>query len=365
MKNILVMAVAGIGLFAGTSVGLLAAQGRLNYEGTRGIPLLSMLFSEPPKKEGKDGKDGKEAKDASGEKGAAEHGTDPHAKPEDQGHGEPKSKDERSKLVKTDEPLPFRKAKSILNPPKEDGGGGHGGGGGGGGEHGAPADHGKAESGSAEHGKAEEHAADHAKEGDQGHGDAKKPTEWQQKVDDLMGEGQYRRGRLFQFQRLEGGMSSDELNEILKRAQKMQQDLENREKAIEKRKQELDARENDIRDRQKAVADKLVEIQAERAKLEREVEEFHKTVLLIRHDEEKGFQDLARTLSSFEPKKSADILLEMWQTEEGQVKALKILTVMDAEASDAIVGEFQTKQIRDFLEKRLKVIREENKATKK
>lgn len=358
MKNILVMAVAGIGLFAATAVGLLAAQGRLNYEGTRGIPLLSMLFSEPPKKDGKAGE---------GDAKGAEHGKEDQGKEgvKEKEHGEPKAPDERSKLVKSDEPLPFRKAGSILNPPKEGEGGGHGGGEKPkGGEHGAPeSGHGSEAAKAEEHGSAEKETQGEGAKG-HGEGEAQKPTEWQQKVDDLMGEGQYRRGRLFQFQRLEGGMSSDELNEILKRAQKMQTDLENREKAIERRKQELDARETDIRDRQKAVADKLVEIQNERAKLEREVEDFHKTVLLIRHDEEKGFQDLARTLASFEPKKSADILLEMWQTEEGQVKALKILTVMDPEPADAIVGEFQTKQIRDFLEKRLKVIRQETKTKK-
>jgi len=341
MKNILVMAAAGIGLFVATAVGLLAAQGRLDYEGTRGIPGLSLLFSEPAKK---DPKAADKGHGDTKEKDKGEPG---------QGHGEPPAKDERSKLLKGDEPLPFRKAGSILNPPKE---------GEGGGQHGKPAEHGAQAPKDSEHGETKEKPE--PTEQDPGHGEAKKPTEWQQKMDDLMGEGQYRRGRLFQFQRLEGGMSQDELNEILKRVQKMQTDLENSQRAIDKRKQELDSRENDIRDRQKAVADKLVEIQNERAKLEREVEEFHKTVLLIRGDELKGFQDLARTLASFEPRRAADILLEFWQTEEGQVKALKILTVMEPEPADAIVGEFQTKQVKDFLEKRLKVIREETKAKK-
>ena len=63
MKNILLMVATGVGLFVATMFGLLAAQGRLNYEGTKSIPVLNSLFSKPPEDPNKDPKaDGKDAK---------------------------------------------------------------------------------------------------------------------------------------------------------------------------------------------------------------------------------------------------------------------------------------------------------------
>jgi DNA-directed RNA polymerase subunit F len=47
MKNILVMVAVGVALCCVTVGGLLGAQGRLNYEGTRNIPLLNTLFTPP------------------------------------------------------------------------------------------------------------------------------------------------------------------------------------------------------------------------------------------------------------------------------------------------------------------------------
>jgi hypothetical protein len=313
----------GIGLFAATAVGLLAAQGRLNTEGTRGIPLLSALFTEP-KAEGKG-----------------------HAQPESKPSAGPRAG--HTKLVPKPEPLPFRK---VGEPEPNSGEGGHG-----------------AAEKAGEHEKKEEpEAAGHQGKGEQPEkeaGEAQKPTEWQHKIEDLMGEGQYHRGRLFRFERLEGGMSVDELNETLRRAQKQLAELETREKAIEKRKTDLDARDTDIRDRQRAVDVKLLEVQNERTKLEREVEDFHRTVLLIRQDEEKNLKEIARTMSSLEPKKAADLVLQMWQSAEGQVQAGKILVVMDPDAADAIVGEFETKKIKEILEQRLKFVRLETKDKKK
>jgi DNA-directed RNA polymerase subunit F len=47
MKNILVMGAVGVALCCVTVGGLLGAQGRLNYEGTKNIPLLNALFTPP------------------------------------------------------------------------------------------------------------------------------------------------------------------------------------------------------------------------------------------------------------------------------------------------------------------------------
>ena len=323
MKNILVMAGIGAGLFSATLVGLLAAQGRLDYAGTRGIPVLSLFFAEPAP-----------APAPAGEATGAHKDPGPGA---DKDH-------EAGTLAEREKPLPFRKGQSILNPPKADDGG-----------HGAakPAD---------EH---QETPAAHAGE-DAGktHAAREKPSDWEHKVDDLLGQGQYRKGRLFNFPRFDAAMTVDELNATLGRVKELQAALDRDQKSFEKRKGELDAREADVRDRQKAVADKMAEVLQERAKLEREVEEFHRTVLLIRQDEERGLKEVARTVASLQPSQASSLILQMWQTQEGQVKAMKVLSVMDPEAADAIVGEFQVKQIQEFVEKRLKVVREEAKKQK-
>ena len=329
MKSVLVTAGVGIGLFAATAAGLLAAQGRLNYEGTRGIPLLRALFQEPKKdaRKGGDGERGAVKKPA----GAAEARRDEHAR-----------------LVPRQEPLPYRKVAASEQGADA---GAHG-------EGGAEEQPAKAPEEPASEAPQQGHAAPAAET------EPARPTDWQHKVEDLIGEGQYRRGRLFQFQRMESGLSTEELNEILRRAQKQTGELEAREKALDKRKQDLDARDADIRDRQKAVDAKLLEVQGERGKLEREVEEFHRTVLLIKRDEEQGLKDIARTIASLEPKKASDVILRMWQSEEGKVQAIKVMTVMDEDAADAIVGEFQLQQVKEFLEQRLKVVRQGGKDKK-
>src|SRR5262249_12063186 len=156
-----------------------------NYEGTRGIPLLSNLFKEPAKKPPAPGEPQHSTE------GAAEKS----APVPEQG----------SKLVPKSEPLPFRK---VAATEGEGGEGGHG------------AEHGGEEKKPEHTGTEAEPAKEKEKEKKEAETEAQKPTEWAHKVEDLMGEGQYRRGRLFQFQRLEGGMSTDELNDILRRAQK-------------------------------------------------------------------------------------------------------------------------------------------------
>ena len=48
------MTLAGTSLFGSTVVGLLAVQGRLNFDGTRGVPMLESFFAEPAETEDSD-----------------------------------------------------------------------------------------------------------------------------------------------------------------------------------------------------------------------------------------------------------------------------------------------------------------------
>ena len=57
MVGIIIKAVIGFVLFAGSLVGGLAATGRLNHEGTANIPVLNSFFPEPEKAEEGEGGD--------------------------------------------------------------------------------------------------------------------------------------------------------------------------------------------------------------------------------------------------------------------------------------------------------------------
>src|SRR5262245_25880173 len=74
VKQKLILVVVALVLFAGSLVGLLAARGRLNYEGTRGVPVVSMFFSAP----GADAGHGSAGKDTGKQAGKTEpgHGND-------------------------------------------------------------------------------------------------------------------------------------------------------------------------------------------------------------------------------------------------------------------------------------------------
>jgi flagellar motility protein MotE (MotC chaperone) len=177
-------------------------------------------------------------------------------------------------------------------------------------------------------------------------------------VEAVLGQEPYRPGRLWSFPRIEPGIGVDELNDILRRAKKAQEDVTRERAALEQRRAELDAREQDIADRQQLVLSKMTEVEQMRARLQAEVDDFRNTVLLIRDDESAGLKALATTLQGIEPSKAASVIIKWWETEEGQTKALKVWTVMDPDAANAILGEMDVELVRQVLDKRLKVVRE-------
>jgi hypothetical protein len=339
MKKLLVRTGIAGALFAGTVLAMLAAQGRLNHEGTQGIPLLSSFFPAPPHDEGKTHADG--AQDSA-------HAADEHAPPA------------RSTGLGKEEELPYRQGTSVrqtAEAPK----GGHGGGKA---EHGAdakPADkaHGEPVHQEAS-GDAHQASGDaHDKAGN--HAAAESPADWKAKIDTVLGQGQYRPGRLWNFPQMEAGMTPDELNEILRRARQERSAIDHDRSVLLQQRRELEARERDVADRQDAVLEKLREVEQLRAKLQAEIDEFHSTVLLIRQDEVSGLQAVAKTLAGVEAKSAAAVIKKWWETDEGQTRALKIWSVMDPDAGQAILAEMDIEMIRQVLEKRLKVVREQGK----
>jgi len=357
MKKVLVLAVVGTALFVGTVLGLLAAQGRLNHAGTRGIPLLSALFPAPPT-----------AAESAAQGGAAAPA--PAAAPHDEPAG-PAAAGKRSDGLGKEEPLPYRQGQSLFKGEAPPTGGDHAAAPPAAGDHpngnapgGAPADH-RVEGG----GKETEPAGteDHAAAAAAGHDTPQRregSAEWRAKVDSVLGQGQYHPGRLWSFPQIETGIGVDELNQILLRARQQQVDLERDRAAVQKQQAELEARERDVADRQDAVLEKLREIEQLRANLQSEIDEFHNTVLLIRQDEVAGLQSVAKTLAAVEPKSAAAIIKKWWETDEGQTRALKIWTVMEPDPAHAILDQLDVELIRQVLEKRLKVAREQAKAKK-
>jgi hypothetical protein len=339
--KMVVLGLVGMTLFAGTVFGLLAAQGRLNHAGTRGIPVLSGLFPAP------DGAPNNGAGDGAAPSTSAST-TDPSSAAA--------AESARGQGLGREEPLPYRQGKSLFEgaggvaqPPSQPAGA-------------QP----EAEGGEAAAAPSAELAP--GTDASEGSGDAPKTPEtsqaWRAKVDSVLGQGQYQPGRLWRFPQIDTGVGIDELNQILLRARQQQLDLDRDRAAMQKQQTELEARERDVADRQEAVLERLREVEQLRAKLQAEIDEFHSTVLLIRQDETAGLQAVAKTLAAVEPKSAAAIIKKWWETDEGQTRALKIWSVMETEAANAILAELDVELIRQVLEKRLKVARTQAKTGK-
>ena len=312
MKNALVLGGLGAGLFAGTIVLLLGLQGRLNHEGMKDIPLVGALFPAPP----------------------APAEPDPHAGEAAAPGPETAASGPSGIGLKAERRLPYGVGESILKPrPAAAAGNGEGGGEGGAAQ--AP-----------EGGEAGKGAAD------------SEANQFQHKVEDLLGQGQYRRGRLFDFPRLESGIGVDELNEMLRRAREAQLAAEQERAALQRQAAGLAVREADVRDRYEAVARMMQEVETKRAELEAKIEAFNDQVILIQPADETALKGAARSLASLEPQVARDVLLTMWnENQEGKTRVLKLLSVMTAEASDAVLATMDPGQIREFIEKRLNVLR--------
>ena len=366
MKNLLVIGATGIGLFSATVVGLLAAQGRLNHAGTKGIPVLNSFFPEPPPAEETDGekKDGEgdaahgdATKDGAKSEGSHGKAPAPHAGGAD-GHGDtghatkgpaaPGHADKGSHGQGA-HPKPiveYVEGRSIKEPPAEAGGG---------------------------HGEAP----------DAGHGDAHKATdvvttpklpddadpekiqqerhkrEFTRTMERLVrsDEGYNGPGDLFDLKKISANFSVEEVNDIIGRAKKVEQELELKRAELANRERSLETRERDIADRQDRVSKLLSKVDAERAKVEKTIEDFNRRVLELRSDEESSLKEAADTIGSLDAEAAKKLILDYWRTPEGQNRAIKILAVMEKSKVDEILATMETTAMREVLEKRMTVVR--------
>lgn len=334
--KIVVMIAAGLGLFVATVVGLLASQGRLSYEGTKGIPLLHGLF-EPP--QGEDGNGEVSADDAPGSEKPAEVEPGVHI----EGLGKEEQREYRvgpgvgdvapdgpKKLATEDDAHGEDQAHGEPGARPEKGQGheetSHGGGG---------RSHGEAESG--------KEAAD---------------SEFRSRQESLLGQGQDTRGKLFEFPRLKARMSVQDVNRILEQALAEKQAAERERVVLAQRSAELDARETDLRDREERILEQMREIEQSRAQLNERIEQFRSQVILVDEKQKEDLEADAKTLAAFEPERASELLLEWWKrSETDKAKVVRILSVMKADAADQILQIMEVSQAREILDMRAKVIR--------
>lgn len=262
MKEWIALGGLATGLFVVALLGALAVQGRLDHDGTRGIPVLEQLFAEPEH-------------DAEQPLGAA----DPDAGP-----GEELPQDPKPAVQET-------------TPAAQN--------------QGAPPD-----------------------------------------VHEVQG--------LFEFPRLDSGMTAADLERILRVAREAEERARLERAGVEAAEAELFARQRDLEDREASIAMQMLRVDQERARLEERIAEFERQVLLVEQDELRGLREYARTLASFEPSRAAAIVLQEWELDEGRKRIVKVLAVMDPVDADVVLAEIDVAQIREVLLERLKIVLEPN-----
>jgi hypothetical protein len=358
MVGIIIKAVIGFVLFAGSLVGGLAATGRLNHEGTANIPVLNSFFPEPEKAE--EGEGG----DATSE--GTQAGTDAAAP-----GGETKAADGMSavgdSLHKTSGPQEAvgrkqatrtKQGPSVDNPeppPSDSHGGGHGGGG-----HGGDDSH--ADDSSAHDtptADAPPHGADEHEQGPKKKGTkAERDFDKMKRVLESQGKVNYQPGAFFTFDGMPAGLTPTQINEAWKRVQSLKEKIEQRNTALDLRDAELQELAKDIGRRQKELSERSLAIEGMQAQLDAKIAKFEKTVKLVRNEEIPKLKRNAASMAAFERSKAAELVQQQWATERGQDEVLRLFEVMDKDAVNEILATLPNAMVQDVLEKRMQVSRE-------
>lgn len=322
MKTAIAMVLMGTFLFTGTVVGLLAAQGRLNFDGTRGMPVLSLLFTN----EGGEPNTIGTAPDDPAARAPFEH---------------PDLTDsERLEGLGREPELPREKGPAV--------------------DPGAPDPMGHAVREATQPEPAASPPGSDARRGDSA-GAQGKTQVFRHAAESLMGQDQYRRGQLFSFQKIPSGMTVAEIDEIVGSAKSFEKTLQRREAALDQREADLAIREADIEERERAVLEKMREVLQERGRLDEQVASFQKTFTLVQANESEKYRSYAEHLASLPVEKSSQILLQLWQTEPDKEKAVKILKMMSTEARDEIFAVLSAEQTQEILDRVTGAVEEKKK----
>lgn len=340
MVGILIKVLVGVGLFAGSLVGGLAATGRLNHDGVANIPVLSALFPAPPTPEGEDAA----ASDAGHAEAAGDHAA---AATEGVLAGEPGG----------DGPPRYRRAQYVAESEQ-----GHGSGHGGGGSHGGGSHGGGDAAGAAGHPRRS--AAADSKHRPQDPKRGGEPAQASAAHRDFValaeaqGKTGYQPGGLFQFEGMPAGITPAELNAAWRRVQDAEAEVQQRQVSLDLREQELQELADDISRRQKGLGELQLSVENMHKQLDEKIARFERTVILVKDEEVAKLKENAATLASFESSKSAELVQQQWSTEAGQRAILRLLRFMEKESVNEILSDLPNPMVQDIMEKRMRVSRE-------
>ena len=154
------------------------------------------------------------------------------------------------------------------------------------------------------------------------------------------------------------GLTPEQLNEAWQRVQGVMQQVEQRKQALDLRDKELQELADDISRRWKQLGQERLQIEQMQRKLDAKIQEFQKTVKLVRNDEVAHLKRNAETMAAFERSKAAELVEQQWATEAGQVEILKLFEFMEKDAVNEVLAELPTPMVQDIMKKRMQVSRE-------
>ena len=161
---------------------------------------------------------------------------------------------------------------------------------------------------------------------------------------------------LFEFPKLDSGMTVDDLERVFQQATAARTEAEQERALVATEVQALETRQRDIEDRESAIAQKMLDVDRERERLERRIEEFERQVLLVERDEIRALRDYGRSLAAFAPERAAAIVKQEWETDVGRKRIARVLALMEAGDADSIVAALPDERLREVLLERMKVV---------
>lgn len=161
---------------------------------------------------------------------------------------------------------------------------------------------------------------------------------------------------LFAFPKLDSGMTTADLERIFQQANAAREAADQERAVVAAELGALEIRQQDIEDRESAIAQKMIEVDRERDRLDQRIEEFERQVLLVERDEIRALRDYGRSLAAFAPERAAAIVMQEWATDAGRKRIARVLTLMDPADADAMVAALPDDRLREVLLERMKVV---------
>jgi flagellar motility protein MotE (MotC chaperone) len=155
---------------------------------------------------------------------------------------------------------------------------------------------------------------------------------------------------------LQSNLTPEEMTSALVSLEVRRRDLDRREAQIAREKEELSGLARDMEERRKAVRADMAMVQSASAEVDLRLETFRGESSLLEQQEQKNYKEQADRFAVMDPQKAAELLLEMGPDSED--KAVKLLSLMDAETAARVLGEMDPKRGARIVTRSLKLVRE-------